>query len=105
MVRGSKTTLPKAPPPRDAGKGWDWGKRYWDVGDLVTVRADHEPRIRHDREGKVTGFTLNRFGRMAYHVQFGPRNVLKAVMLEALIPRLPPDAGQGDGQDEEVTPR
>jgi hypothetical protein len=87
MVRDSKTTLPKAPPPPDAGEGWDWGKRYWDVGDLVTVRADHEPRIRHDREGKVAGFSVNRFGRVAYHVRLGPNKILGSVMMEALTPR------------------
>jgi hypothetical protein len=97
MVRGSKMIPPKAPPPGGMGDGWEWGKRYWDVGDRVTVRADRDPRVRQDREGRVIGLTLNRFGRVAYHVRLGPGRVIQNVMLEALTPRLPPDAGPDGG--------
>jgi hypothetical protein len=79
-----KKTLPVEPRP---GAGpWDWRKRYWELGDLVTVRADREGRVRQDVSGLIQDYRINRFGRVSYTVFVGKR-ILRDVEMEAIMPR------------------
>lgn len=71
------------------GTVWDWHQRYFNVGDTVDARLWHGKELdkRTTMKAKITGFYVNHYGRVSYHIQIiKNRKHYTHTLLEDLIP-------------------